>query len=115
MDYDMLFNTTDFFADAEEFIQLRKKFSAIGFYADVLLTLWALFDEVGWMTLFSVIRLVFILLDGIRYLVLHDRTIAWYETLDSEVEISTNDNDYYPYVLADAMQRRLLRVLDRSP
>ena len=111
----LVLNNTNYFADAEEYIQLHQLFKTETFYEKLSLfmkLLGNLLLSILWKSQalsmsFTVYRMVEDWKQYIRYLTLRKKIHEWKEIVHSVGGpfISTNDDVYQPYIYADGMQR----------
>lgn len=111
----LILNNTNYFADAEEYIQLNQLFKTETFYEKLsvfMKLIGNLLVSILWKSqalsmAFTVYRMVDDWKQYVRYCILQKRLREWKEIVRSVGGpfISTNDETYQPYVYADGMQR----------
>lgn len=111
----MVLNNTDYFAVAEEYIQLKQLFKTETFYEKLSLfmklvgnlLLSILWKSQAMSMALTLYRMVTDWKQYIHYLDIRKKIHEWKEIVQSTGGpfISTNDDFYKPYVYADGMQR----------
>lgn len=111
----LVLNNTNYFADAEEYIQLHQLFKTETFYEKLSLfmklignlLLSILWKSQAMSMAFTVYRMVSDWREYLHYRELRRRLYEWKDVVHSVGGpfISTNDETYHPYVYADGMQR----------
>ena len=114
MDYkNFIEQSTDFFKDASDYFDLRRRFDGIYVWIDMIvapLVTIITFFIYGTYDMFALLtfgKSIMVLLEWFRYRELSTRISNWKHTVKNAGGpfISTNDPEYHVYVYADGMQR----------
>jgi hypothetical protein len=111
-------NSTDFFGDTFRYFDLRRKFSGILPWIDMIVgpLITIISGSYDAFSLLSILKAISVFLEWFEYHLLSKRILEWKQIVrdSSGPVISTNDPEYHIFVYADAMQRLHDSVFKKS-